>query len=37
MEFVGVEDSFGESGTPKELNGKVWTLSCENIWKNAKK
>ena len=36
MEFVGVEDSFGESGTPYELM-KKYGLSAENIHKKCKK
>ena len=36
MEFVGVEDSFGESGTPSELM-KKYGLSAENICKKCKK
>ena len=36
MEFVGVEDSFGESGTPYELM-KKYGLSAENIYKKCKK
>ena len=36
MEFVGVEDSFGESGTPYELM-KKYGLSSENIYKKCKK
>ena len=27
MEFVGVRDTFGESGTPKELMAKIWLNS----------
>ena len=36
MEFVGVEDSFGESGTPQELM-KKYQLSSENIYLKCKK
>ena len=36
MEFVGVEDSFGESGTPQELMMK-YQLSSENIYLKCKK
>ena len=36
MEFVGVEDSFGESGTPQELMNK-YQLSSENIYLKCKK
>ena len=36
MEFVGVEDSFGESGTPSELM-KKYGLSSQNIYKKCKK
>ena len=36
MEFVGVEDSFGESGTPSELM-KKYGLSSLNIYKKCKK
>ena len=36
MEFVGVEDSFGESGTPSELM-KKYGLSSKNIYKKCKK
>ena len=36
MEFVGVEDSFGESGTPQELM-KKYQLSSENIYIKCKK
>ena len=36
MEFVGVEDSFGESGTPQELV-KKYQLSSENIYLKCKK
>ena len=35
MEFVAVQDSFGESGTPKELMEK-YQLSCENIYTKCK-
>ena len=35
MEFVAVQDSFGESGTPKELMEK-YQLSCENIYIKCK-
>jgi transketolase len=35
MEFVAVQDSFGESGTPKELM-KKYQLSCENIYTKCK-
>ena len=35
MEFVAVQDSFGESGTPKELMEK-YKLSCENIYTKCK-
>ena len=36
MDFVGVEDSFGESGTPQELM-KKYQLSSENIYLKCKK
>ena len=36
MEFVGVEDSFGESGTPQELM-KKYQLSSDNIYLKCKK
>ena len=36
MEFVGVEDSFGESGTPQELM-KKYQLTSENIYLKCKK
>ena len=36
MEFVGVGDSFGESGTPQELM-KKYQLSSENIYLKCKK
>ncbi len=36
MEFVGVEDSFGESGTPQELMRK-YQLTSENIYLKCKK
>ena len=36
MEFVGVEDSFGESGTPQELM-KKFQLTSENIYLKCKK
>ena len=35
MEFVAVQDTFGESGTPKELMEK-YQLSCENIYTKCK-
>ena len=36
MEFVGVEDSFGESGTPTQLMNK-YGLSSEKIMEKCKK
>ena len=36
MEFVGVQDTFGESGTPKELMAK-YGLTAEDIVKAVKK
>src|SRR5690606_29533785 len=36
MEFVGVDDSFGESGTPTELMEK-YGLNADNIVKAVKK
>ena len=36
MEFVGVNDSFGESGTPEQLM-KKYNLSSENIKEKCKK
>ena len=36
MDFVGVEDSFGESGPPQELM-KKYQLSSENIYLKCKK
>ena len=36
MEFVGVKDTFGESGTPKELMAK-YGLTADDIVKAVKK
>ena len=36
MAFVGVQDSFGESGTPKELMAK-YDLTAKDIVAAAKK
>ena len=36
MEFVGVNDSFGESGTPEQLM-KKYNLNSENIKEKCKK
>ena len=36
MEFVGVNDSFGESGTPEQLM-KKYNLKSENIKEKCKK
>ena len=36
MEFVGVNDKFGESGTPMELMEK-YGLNSKSIIENAKK
>ena len=35
MEFVGVNDSFGESGKPSDLM-KKYRLSCDNIYEKCK-
>ena len=35
MEFVGVNDSFGESGKPSDLM-KKYQLSCDNIYEKCK-
>ena len=35
MEFIGVNDSFGESGTPSDLM-KKYGLSCDNIYEKCK-